>query len=171
MRIIQRFGRIDRLGSANKCIQLINFWPTHNLNEYINLESRVRGRMVLLDIAATGDENIIAARGEKQALAYRLKQLERLQKEVVDLEDVDGGLSITDLSMEPYRADLTAFDKLHPGLIEQLPSYFMATLDVSNTDIQAGAFFLPALPFQCSGIRRLSPGPLLSCPRSRRRYG
>lgn len=141
MRIIQRFGRIDRLGSANKCIQLINFWPTHNLNEYINLESRVRGRMVLLDIAATGDENIIAARGEKQALAYRLKQLERLQKEVVDLEDVDGGLSITDLSMEPYRADLTAFDKLHPGLIEQLPSYFMATLDVSNTDIQAGAFF------------------------------
>ena len=141
VRIIQRFGRIDRLGSANKCIQLINFWPTHNLNEYINLESRVRGRMVLLDIAATGDENIIAARGEKQALAYRLKQLERLQKEVVDLEDVDGGLSITDLSMEPYRADLTAFDKLHPGLIEQLPSYFMATLDVSNTDIQAGAFF------------------------------
>ena len=136
VRIIQRFGRIDRLGSANKCIQLINFWPTHNLNEYINLESRVRGRMVLLDIAATGDENIIAARGEKQALAYRLKQLERLQKEVVDLEDVDGGLSITDLSMEPYRADLTAFDKLHPGLIEQLPSYFMATLDVSNTDIQ-----------------------------------
>lgn len=141
VRIIQRFGRIDRLGSTNSCIQLVNFWPTSNLNEYINLESRVRGRMVLLDIAATGDENIIASRGEKQALAYRLRQLERLQKEVVDLEDVDGGLSITDLSMEPYRADLAAFDKLHPGLIAGLPSYFMSTLDVTNTDIRAGAFF------------------------------
>lgn len=141
VRIIQRFGRIDRLGSTNRYIQLVNFWPTSNLNEYINLEGRVRGKMVLLDIAATGDENIIATRGEQQALAYRLRQLERLQKEVVDLEDVDGGLSITDLSMEPYRADLAAFDQLHPGFVEQLPSYFMSTLDVSDTDIPAGAFF------------------------------
>lgn len=141
VRIIQRFGRIDRLGSANSRIQLVNFWPTRNLNDYINLESRVRGRMTLLDIAATGDENIIDPKAETQAAAYRLRQLERLQKEVVDLEDVDGGLSITDLSMEPYRADLAAFDKLHPGFIEELPSYFMATLDVSNTDVQPGAFF------------------------------
>lgn len=114
--------------------------------------------MVLLDIAATGDENIIAARGEKQALAYRLKQLERLQKEVVDLEDVDGGLSITDLSMEPYRADLTAFDKLHPGLIEQLPSYFMATLDVSNTDIRPEPFSA------CAPIPMLRHPPIIPWP-------
>ncbi len=148
VRIIQRFGRIDRLGSTNKSIQLVNFWPTKNLNAYINLENRVKGRMVLLDIAATGDENIVASTqdkavaGELQTLSYRLRQLKRLQNEVVDLEDVDGGLSITDLNMESYRADLNAFNKLHPDMVESWPSYFSATLDVTGMDdIKPGAFF------------------------------
>ena len=56
VRIIQRFGRVDRLGSRNDQIQLVNFWPNMELDEYINLEARVSGRMVLLDISATGEE-------------------------------------------------------------------------------------------------------------------
>ncbi|WP_306454204.1 DEAD/DEAH box helicase [Neobacillus jeddahensis] len=92
VRIIQRFGRIDRLGSKNDVIQLVNFWPNMDLDEYINLEARVSGRMVLLDISATGEENVIEYDEKKQMndLEYRKKQLKQLQEEVVDLEDISG---------------------------------------------------------------------------------
>ena len=85
--IIQRFGRIDRIGSHNAAIQLVNFWATRDLDSYINLQQRVRGRMVLLDVSATGEENIIEADEQKEMkdLEYRRKQLKRLQNEVVDL--------------------------------------------------------------------------------------
>ena len=104
MRIIQRFGRIDRIGSANECIQLVNFWPMRDLDEYINLAQRVRGRMVLLDVSSTGEENVIDQSGsEMRDLEYRKKQLQRLQNEVVDLEDISGGISITDLTFNDSR--------------------------------------------------------------------
>jgi len=126
VRIIQRFGRIDRIGSQNKVIQLINFWPNMELDEYINLESRVAGRMVLLDISATGEENIIEYKdaGKMNDLEYRRKQLEQLQHSVIDLEDLGGTISITDMTFNEFRMDLIEYlkhneaqlAKLHMGL-------------------------------------------------------
>ena len=100
VRIIQRFGRIDRLGSKNQVVQLVNFWPNMELDEYINLEARVSGRMVLLDISATGEENIIESSDSDTMndLEYRRRQLEQLQHEVVNMEDLSDGISITDMT-------------------------------------------------------------------------
>ncbi|WP_366555343.1 helicase-related protein [Aquibaculum sediminis] len=133
VRIIQRFGRIDRLGSKNAVIQLVNFWPNMELDEYINLEARVSGRMVLLDISATGEENVIEqdSAGQMNDLEYRRKQLEQLQKTVVDLEDMSGGVSITDLTLNDFRMDLSAFMKEHLHELESAPTglFAAATLD------------------------------------------
>lgn len=133
VRIIQRFGRIDRLGSKNKAIQLANFWPNMELDEYINLEARVSGRMVLLDISATGEENVIEqdASGAMNDLEYRRKQLHQLQNTVVNLEEMSGGVSITDLTLNDFRMDLSEFMKEHLGELEQAPTGLFAatTLD------------------------------------------
>src|SRR5690606_34846772 len=110
VRIIQRFGRIDRLGSKNTQIQLINFWPNMELDEYINLEAKVSGRMVLLDISATGEENVIDPNNvEMNDLEYRKKQLQQLKDAVVDLEDMAGGISLTDLTLNDFRLDLSNY--------------------------------------------------------------
>lgn len=110
VRIIQRFGRVDRLGSKNTQIQLINFWPNMELDEYINLEARVSGRMVLLDISATGEENVIDENStEMNDLEYRRKQLQQLKDTVVDLEDMAGGVSLTDLTLNDFRMDLSDY--------------------------------------------------------------
>ena len=108
VRIIQRFGRIDRIGSPNDRIQLVNFWPNIELEEYINLEQRVSGRMVLLDISATGEENLIEQQSGNQMndLEYRRKQLLKLQDAVIDLEDLSSGVSIADLTLTDFRIDL-----------------------------------------------------------------
>lgn len=123
VRIIQRFGRVDRLGSKNKYIQLVNFWANMELDEYINLESRVSGRMVLLDVSATGEENIIdTSNKEMNDLSYRAKQLKELQNQVVDLEDVGGGISITDLTLNDFRMDLSAYLKENSSKLEKIPT-------------------------------------------------
>jgi hypothetical protein len=120
--IIQRFGRIDRLGSPNDRIQLVNFWPNIELEEYINLEQRVSGRMVLLDISATGEENIIEQQSGNQMndLEYRRKQLLKLQDAVIDLEDLSSGVSIADLTLTDFRIDLAGFAREHPQRLESL---------------------------------------------------
>ena len=106
VRIIQRFGRIDRIGSPNSQIQLVNFWPNMELDEYLDLESRVSGRMVLLDISATGEENIIEFQAGNQMndLEYRRAQLQKLQDAVIDLEDLSSGVSIADLTLNDFRS-------------------------------------------------------------------
>jgi len=123
VRIIQRFGRIDRLGSSNESIQLINFWPNLELEEYINLEQRVSGRMVLLDISATGEENIIEYQSGDQMndLEYRRKQLLKLQDANIDLEDLSSGVSIADLTLSDFRIDLAGYLREHPGKLETSP--------------------------------------------------
>ena len=121
VRVIQRFGRIDRLGSQNDVIQLVNFWPNMELNEYINLEARVKGRMVLLDVSATGEENIIDSSKEMNDLEYRAKQLKQLQEEVINLEDVSGGLSITDLTLNDFKMDLIEYLDTHQNELDQMP--------------------------------------------------
>ncbi|MGP5417747.1 helicase-related protein [Psychrobacter faecalis] len=140
VRIIQRFGRIDRLGSTNDVIQLVNFWPNMELDEYINLEARVSGRMVLLDISATGEENIIEQDPKinkgMNDLEYRRKQLEQLQNAVVDLEEISGGVSITDLTLNDFRMDLTGFisnnEQDNTSLLEQAPIGLFAPVVISK---------------------------------------
>ena len=123
VRIIQRFGRIDRLGSENKEIQLVNFWPDIALDEYIQLEGRVKGRMVLMDASATGEENVLESKaaGEMNDLKYRRQQLEQLRTEVLDLEDISGGISITDFAFDDFRVELQRYAKDNPGLLETSP--------------------------------------------------
>lgn len=135
VRIIQRFGRIDRLGSKNTRIQLINFWPNMALDEYINLEARVSGRMVLLDISATGEENVIEQDETSQMndLEYRRKQLEQLQEAVVDLEDIAGGVSITDLTLNDFRMDLSAYMQAYLVELEQAPTGLYAVTKLDET--------------------------------------
>tara|TARA_R100000900_G_scaffold536_1_gene864 strand:- start:131214 stop:134501 length:3288 start_codon:yes stop_codon:yes gene_type:complete len=157
VRIIQRFGRVDRLGSKNTQIQLINFWPNMELDEYINLEARVSGRMVLLDISATGEENVIDENStEMNDLEYRRKQLQQLKDTVVDLEDMAGGVSITDLTLNDFRMDLSDYmnkESLQPSgesrknmaKLEQAPYglYSVVPLDedLKNDGITQGVVF------------------------------
>ncbi len=119
VRIIQRFGRIDRIGSTNDVIQLVNFWPDMNLDDYINLKSRVETRMRISVMTSTGDDDLVNE-SEKGALEYRSKQLKRLQEEVVDLEDMNDGISIMDLGLNEFRLDLLEYMKEH-GDIDKVP--------------------------------------------------
>lgn len=143
VRIIQRFGRIDRIGSPNERIQLVNFWPNMELEEYINLEQRVSGRMVLLDISATGEENLIEQQSGNQMndLEYRRKQLLKLQDAVIDLEDLSTGVSIADLTLTDFRIDLAQYLKEHPGVLESLPLGTAAVTSTTDAEIPPGIIF------------------------------
>jgi hypothetical protein len=143
VRIIQRFGRIDRLGSQNTRIQLVNFWPNMELEEYINLEQRVSGKMVLLDVSATGEENLIEAQSGNQMndLEYRRTQLLKLQDTVIDLEDLSTGVSITDLTLTDFRIDLAEFMRSHPDQIENEPLGSRSVTITADDDIEPGIIF------------------------------
>ncbi len=118
VRIIQRFGRIDRIGSPNSVIQLVNFWPNMTLDEYIRLKERVENRMVIMDMTATGEDNVLS--NQSSDLEYRKEQLSRLQEEVIDLDDLNTGVSITDLGLNDFRIDLVQYIKKE-GDLEKVP--------------------------------------------------
>jgi len=143
VRIIQRFGRIDRIGSPNQRIQLVNFWPNMELEEYINLEQRVSGRMVLLDVSATGEENLIEQQSGNAMndLEYRRKQLLKLQDTVIDMEDLSTGVAITDLTLTDFRIDLAQFLKTHPGKLDTQPLGAYAVTTALDADIPPGVIF------------------------------
>jgi SNF2 family DNA or RNA helicase len=143
VRIIQRFGRIDRLGSPNDRVQLVNFWPNMELEEYINLEQRVSGRMVLLDISATGEENLIEQQSgdPMNDLEYRRKQLLKLQDAVIDLEDLSTGVSIADLTLTDFRIDLAEYVRAHPGALDALPLGASSVTTSAEADVPAGIIF------------------------------
>mgnify|MGYP001442255548 CR=1 FL=1 len=163
VRIIQRFGRIDRIGSKNERIQLVNFWPTEDLDEYINLEQRVRGRMVMLNTSATGEEDLLepAETREMHDLEYRRKQLQRLQEEVVDLEDISGGISITDLNFSDFRVDLTNYLKENRAKLEKAPIGLYSIVRIPEKlqeELEPGVIFLLE---QVSGeVNTLEKNPL-----------
>mgnify|MGYP000886046311 FL=1 len=141
VRIIQRFGRIDRIGSQNEVIQLVNFWPNMELDEYINLESRVSGRMVMLDMSATGEENIIEEKTTMNDLEYRKKQLKQLQDQVPDIEDINGNISITDLSFNDFKMDLVNYMKNHKELLEKAPTGMYAIAKSNIDEAVKGVIF------------------------------
>lgn len=139
VRIIQRFGRIDRIGSLNKCIQLVNFWPDLDLDEYINLKSRVETRMKISIMASTGDDDPINAE-EKGDLEYRRQQLKRLQEEVVDIEEMSNSVSIMDLGLNEYRMDLMEYMEVHND-INKKPKGLHAIVDATE-NLPEGVIFV-----------------------------
>ena len=139
VRIIQRFGRIDRIGSKNKYIQLVNFWPDVTLDEYIDLKAKVETRMKIVDMTATGDDNILSDE-EKTDLEYRKSQLKRLQEEVVDIEEMSSGISIMDLGLNEFRLDLLEYVKLHPD-IDKAP-FGMHAVAQASAETPPGVIFV-----------------------------
>lgn len=139
VRIIQRFGRIDRIGSKNAVIQLVNFWPDVTLDEYIDLKAKVETRMKIVDMTATGDDNLLSDE-EKTDLEYRKAQLKRLQEEVVDIEDMTTGISIMDLGLNEFRLDLLDYMKMHPE-IEKTPFGLHAVAPASE-ETPAGVIYV-----------------------------
>jgi hypothetical protein len=130
VRIIQRFGRIDRIGSKNKVIQLVNFWPNMELDEYIKLEDRVKNRMTIMDLSATGDDNVITSK--ENDLEYRQTQLKQLQEEVLDMEDLSGGISITNLTLDDFIMDLERYMKSNPNKLETTPTGLYAVTKITE---------------------------------------
>jgi len=138
VRIIQRFGRIDRIGSKNKVIQLVNYWPNVELDKYLTLKSRVESRMKATVLTSTGDDNPIDMI-EAGDLEYRRAQLDRLQHEVVDLEEMDNGISIMDLGLNEFRLDLLDYTEKH-GSLAKVPLGL-------HTVVKASAEYPPGVIF------------------------
>jgi superfamily II DNA or RNA helicase len=139
VRIIQRFGRIDRIGSTNKTIQLANYWPDISLDEYINLKERVENRMHIVDLAGTGDDNVLSAKAND--VSYRKEQLRRLQDEVIELEDLKTGVNITDLGLNDFRMDLLNYIKTN-GDLGNMPSGMHAVLKADlDKGLKPGVIF------------------------------
>ena len=139
VRIIQRFGRIDRIGSRNKVIQLVNFWPDLTLDDYINLKSRVETRMKITVMTSTGDDDLINPE-EQGDLEYRKAQLKRLQEEVVDIEDMSDGISIMDLGLNEFRLDLLDYMKRN-GDMDKKPSGLHAVVPATE-ELPEGVIFV-----------------------------
>ena len=139
VRIIQRFGRIDRIGSRNKVIQLVNFWPDLTLDDYINLKSRVETRMKITVMTSTGDDDLINPE-EQGDLEYRKAQLKRLQEEVVDIEDMSDGISIMDLGLNEFRLDLLDYMK-HNGDMDKKPRGLHAVVPATE-ELPEGVIFV-----------------------------
>lgn len=139
VRIIQRFGRVDRIGSPNTSIQLVNYWPDISLDEYINLKERVESRMMIVDVTATGDDNVISAQAND--VAYRKEQLRRLQEEVIELEDLKTGVAITDLGLNEFRMDLLNHVKAN-GDLANVPNGLHAIVPANAAlGLRPGIFF------------------------------
>ncbi|QOJ23774.1 MAG: DEAD/DEAH box helicase family protein [Gammaproteobacteria bacterium] len=139
VRIIQRFGRVDRIGSPNSTIQLVNYWPDITLDEYINLKERVENRMMIADVTATGDDNVLTAKSSE--VSYRKEQLRRLQDEVIELEDVKTGVSITDLGLNDFRMDLLNYVKEHGDMDDAPKGMHAVVLAQPELGLKPGAIF------------------------------
>ena len=138
VRIIQRFGRIDRIGSENEVIQLVNFWPNLSLDDYINLKNRVESRMMMLDLSATGEDNVLT--NKSNDMEYRKEQLQKLKEEVVDLEEMNTGISITDLGLNDFRMDLIEYIK-NNDTIKNVPNG-MHSVVFGNEQLPKGVIYV-----------------------------
>jgi SNF2 family DNA or RNA helicase len=165
VRIIQRFGRIDRIGSASQTVQLVNFWPTEDLNRYINLKNRVEARMALVDLSATFEDNVL--RNEEiediisEDLRYRDKQLLRLKDEVLDIEDLGDGVSLTEFTLDDFRLELLKYIEANKAALEAAP-FGLYTCVPSHPDykvIGPGVIFCFRQEGQRSGAADTRPAP------------
>ena len=140
VRIIQRFGRVDRIGSRNEVIQLVNYWPDIELDDYLRLKGRVEARMTGVNITGAGNSNVLLSDEEQADLDYRKTQLQRLQEEVVDLEDMDTGINIMDLGLNEFRLDLLAYMQDNPD-VEHAP-FGLHAIVPATADIPPGVIFI-----------------------------
>jgi len=158
VRIIQRFGRIDRIGSASHAVQLVNFWPTEDLNKYINLKNRVEARMALVDIAATLEDNILKNEEIEdlihEDLRYRDKQLLRLRDEVLDVEDLGDSVSLTEFTLDDFRVELLKYIEANRAALEAAP-FGLYTVVPPNSEYRVIA---PGVIF-CFRQERSTAGP------------
>ena len=163
VRIIQRFGRIDRIGSQNKEIQLINFWPTPDLNKYIDLKNRVETRMALVDIAATAEDNILQSDDLreliKEDLRYRDKQLLRLKDEVLDLEDFNESVSLNEFTLDDFRMELATYIEANREKLEEAPFglYAIVPPHAEYQTIKPGAIYCLKQRIEASGNEAVNP--------------
>ncbi|MCM0666405.1 DEAD/DEAH box helicase [Flavobacterium tyrosinilyticum] len=141
VRIIQRFGRIDRIGSKNESIQLVNFFPSMELDSFIDLVARVQGRMVMLDVSATGEDNIISQDSRMQDLEYRKRQLKQLQDQVIDLEDVHGNISITDLTFNDFKINLEQSTDSELEELKHIPKASYSIVKSNLEHVKEGVIF------------------------------
>lgn len=142
VRIIQRFGRIDRIGSTNERIQLVNFFPSMELDQFIDLVAKVEGRMVMLDVSATGEDNVISRSSkEMQDLDYRKRQLKQLQNQVLDLEDIDGNISITDMTFNDFKIDLEKSSDQQLEDLNDIPPASYAVVKSNLKEIKEGVIY------------------------------
>jgi len=154
VRLIQRFGRIDRIGSRSARIRMVNFWPTDDLNGYLNLRARVEARMVLVDLTATGQDNPLqpktereAVEAEEAALSYRDKQLLRLRDEIPDLEEMDSTVSLADFSLDDFRTDLLNFLAANLAEVRDAPLGLHAVTNYTGADAAMGDLARPGILF------------------------
>ncbi len=163
VRIIQRFGRIDRIGSQNKEIQLINFWPTDDLNKYINLKNRVEARMALVDIAATAEDNILQSDDLRdliqEDLRYRDKQLLRLKDEVLDLEDFNESVALNEFTLDDFRMELATYIEANREKLEEAPFglYAIVPPHAEYQTIKPGAIYCLKQRIEASGNEAVNP--------------
>ncbi len=163
VRIIQRFGRIDRIGSLNHEIQLVNFWPTPDLNKYINLKNRVEARMALVDIAATNEDNILNAKDIEELvqndLRYRDKQLLRLKDEVLDLEDFNESVALNEFTLDDFRAELLTFIEANRERLEDAPLglYAVVPVHAEHASIQPGTIYCLKQRAPAAGAEAVNP--------------
>jgi len=161
VRIIQRFGRIDRIGSINQSVQMVNFWPTDNLDNYIRLKTRVEARMALVDITATGEDNLLDRVKDivEDELTYRDKQLLRLREEVLDLEDFDENISLTDFTLDDFRADLMRYIEANRKHLEEAPLglYAVVPEHPNYSMIRPGVIFCLKQKGKSDGNEKVNP--------------
>ncbi len=163
VRIIQRFGRIDRIGSPNQAIQLVNFWPTPDLNKYINLKNRVEARMALVDIAATAEDNILQAEDLedliKQDLRYRDKQLLRLKDEVLDLEDFNESVALGEFTLDDFRIELATYIEANREKLEDSPFglYALVPPHAEYSTIKSGVIYCLKQRIDAAGNEAVNP--------------
>jgi len=163
VRVIQRFGRIDRIGSIHSTVQLINFWPTQDLDKYITLKNRVEARMALVDIAATNEDNLLTNEDLqeliKDDLKYRDKQLKRLREEVLDLEDFNESVSLIDFTLDDFRAELSRYIEANRQLLQDSPLGLYAVVPASSEYqvIQPGVIFCLKQKGDSSGSEKVNP--------------
>lgn len=163
VRIIQRFGRIDRIGSPNLAIQLVNFWPTPDLNKYINLKNRVEARMALVDIAATAEDNILQAEDLedliKQDLRYRDKQLLRLKDEVLDLEDFNESVALGEFTLDDFRMELATYIGANREKLEESPFglYAVVPPHAEYSTIKPGIIYCLKQRIDATGNEAVNP--------------
>ncbi len=163
VRVIQRFGRIDRIGSINPSVQLVNFWPTQDLDKYISLKNRVEARMALVDIAATNEDNLLTTEDLqeliKEDLKYRDKQLKRLREEVLDLEDFNESISLSDFTLDDFRAELNKYIEANRKLLQDSPLglYAVVPTDPQYPIIQSGVIFCLKQKGDTSGNEAVNP--------------